>query len=85
MASKKEKIGILLLIGGIVALHAGYFFIEPDSSEYDDCVFITIDYEKCADERATRNKIYNVWMIWSGLMVVVGLGLYLTTKDEASK
>ena len=100
MASKKEKIGILLLIGGIVAFFAVYLFIDTGSSIYRDCMYGLGGGDQemlryCAEEEEAQNKIYNALMMASGLMVVIGLGLYLeldslvknlmNNKDEASK
>ena len=84
MASLREKTGMIFLIGGIVALLAITTYSLPET--YAECMEKYAnpsddDEEWCDNWEKSQNDFYNTLIGLSFMSVVIGLGLYLSSKD----
>ena len=83
MASRQEKMGMIFLLGGIVALFVVGTFTEIET--YAECMERSgpndDDEEWCDEWEKSQNDEYNLLMGLSAVSVVLGLGLYLSSKD----
>ena len=88
MASRQEKIAMILLIGGIISLFVSGTY-SPGSETYSEYIAECMkkgDYGwnedfQCIEERESAVDVYRAKMLISTIIVILGLGLYLSSKN----